>query len=46
MIDNIKKAKDEVKGWGFAEWGSFASIVGIGLWIYDNSLRKHLKFLK
>ncbi len=46
MIANIKKATDEIKTWGFAEWGSFASIVGVGLWIYDNSLRKYFKVLK
>ena len=46
MIDNVKKAADEVKKWGFAEWGSLASMIGVGLWIYDNSIRKHFKFLK
>lgn len=46
MIDRIKKVTEDVKGWGFAEWGSLASIVGVGLWIYDNSVRKHFKALK
>lgn len=46
MIDTVKKVHEDVKKWGLPEWGSLASIIGVSLWIYDNSIRKHFKALK
>jgi len=31
--------KSGVKKWGIGEWGSVASIIGIGLWLLDQARR-------
>jgi hypothetical protein len=28
-----------VKDWGIGEWGSLASIVGVGLWLFDQAVK-------
>ncbi len=29
----------EIKTWGIGEWGSVASMLGIGLWVWDKRKR-------
>lgn len=29
-----------IKGWSIGEWGSLASIIGIGLWVLDKTFLK------
>lgn len=33
--------KTGIKRWGIGEWGSIASFIGIGLWVYDQVRREN-----